>query len=228
MEERQQVVTPAEMADLACRLELATPTQVVSWAVARFGGRLCLASSFQDVVVVDLATSVDPSIEVVFLDTGEHFPETLRFVDEVRERYQLNLVVLRPGPEADDWPCGSERCCEVRKVTPMRQHLASREAWVTGLRRAEAETRQGAPIVSFDPTFGGVVKVNPLANWTDEDVESYVRDHQLPVHPLRERGYLSIGCAPTTQPVRLGEHSRSGRWAGMGKTECGLHVAVDA
>lgn len=223
IEEAEPVVIPEDLAEVSRRFESSPPTEIIAWALERFGSRLSLASSFQDLVVVDLATSVDPSIEIVFLDTGSHFPETLEFVERVRQLYGLNLVVLRPGPEADAWPCGSARCCELRKVAPMRDHLADRDAWMTGLRRAEAETRSDAPIVTLDPAFG-VVKINPLATWSDDDVAGYVRDHGLPVHPLRPRGYLSIGCAPTTRPVAVGEHARAGRWAGTGKTECGLHV----
>jgi len=222
IEEVQPVAVDAELSELNAGFEWSPPTEVIAWAVERFGGRLSLASSFQDLVVVDLAMQVDPTIEVVFLDTGAHFPETLAFVDEMRQRLGINLTVLRPGPEAEAWPCGSARCCEYRKVAPLRAHLADRDAWMTGLRRAEAPTRATAPIVSFDPGFG-VVKVNPLATWTDEDVAGYVRDHDLPVHPLKPRGYLSIGCEPTTRPVSVGQHSRAGRWAGMDKTECGLH-----
>jgi len=202
--------------------ETAPPGRVVEWAVERFGRSLVLACSFQDVVVVDLAVAVEPSIEVVFLDTGAHFEETLRFVDEVRQRYDLNLTVTKPAREAADWPCGTARCCELRKVAPLRRAVAGRDAWMTGLKRDDAPTRSAAPIVSFDPSFG-LVKINPLATWTDADVASYVADHDLPIHPLVKQGYLSIGCAPTTRPVGAGEDPRAGRWSGSDKVECGLH-----
>lgn len=219
----EPAVAQEDLAQVGERFEHAPPTEVIAWAVESFGPRLTLASSFQDVVVLDLATAVDPGIEIVFLDTGAHFPETLAFVQEMRDLYELNLVVLRPGPEAQEWSCGSARCCELRKVAPMQAHLARRDAWMTGLRRAEAETRAAAPVVSLDPAFG-VVKINPLASWTDDDVAAYVSDHDLPVHPLQDHGYRSIGCAPTTRPVGLEEHARAGRWSGTDKTECGLHV----
>jgi phosphoadenosine phosphosulfate reductase len=177
----------------------------------------------QDAVLVDLAVRADPGVEVVFLDTGFHFPETLAYVEEVRARYGLNLKVLRPGPEADGWPCGTERCCEVRKVVPLDAALRDRGAWFTGLKRVDAATRAQAPIVSWDDRRG-LVKVNPLAAWTDDDIAFYSADHRLPVHPLVSEGYLSIGCAPTTRPVAAGEDTRAGRWAGSGKTECGLHA----
>ncbi|HZU74991.1 MAG TPA: phosphoadenylyl-sulfate reductase [Acidimicrobiales bacterium] len=213
----------AELEELSARFERLPASSVVRWAWERFGSGLVLTASFQDCVIIDIATQVAPDIEVVFLDTGFHFPETLAYVDEVAARYQLNLTVLRPEIGADEWPCGTERCCELRKVAPLGGVLAERQAWMTGLRRSESATRAGAPIVSLDESRG-VVKVNPLATWSDLDVSGYVADHGLPVHPLSLRGYLSIGCAPTTQPVTDPSDPRSGRWAGSDKTECGLHL----
>lgn len=212
-----------ELAARSAELEAAPATAAIAWAHQRFDGAVSLACSFQDCVVVDLAVSVDPAIEVLFLDTGFHFPETLAYVEQVRARYDLNLKVLTPGPEAEDWPCGSRRCCELRKVVPLDGALAGRAAWLTGLKRVDAATRADAPIVSWDDRRG-LVKVNPMAAWTDDDVARYSADHGLPVHPLVPRGYLSIGCAPTTRPVSPGEDPRAGRWAGTDKTECGLHA----
>lgn len=212
-----------ELAAASAELEHAPAGKVVAWATERFGGSLALACSFQDCVVVDIAVQVDPEIEVLFLDTGFHFAETLEYVEQVRARYDLNLRVLRPGPEAEAWPCGSERCCEFRKVAPLDAALQGRQAWLTGLKRVDAPTRADAPILSWD-AGRGLVKVNPLATWTDDDVAAYAADHGLPEHPLVAKGYLSIGCAPTTRPVAPGEDPRAGRWAGSGKTECGLHV----
>ncbi len=212
-----------ELASRSSEFETAPAGKVMRWAVERFGRQLILACSFQDCVIVDLAVEADPGIEVLFLDTGFHFPETLAYVEEVRARYDLNLRVLTPGPEAEAWPCGTERCCELRKVEPLHRALKGRAGWMTGLKRCDAPTRAGAPIVSWDEARG-LVKVNPMATWTDADVASYEADHGLPVHPLMTQGYLSIGCAPTTRPVEPGEEARAGRWAGMGKTECGLHV----
>ena len=131
-------------------------------------------------VVPIVAVAVESSIEVLFLDTGFHFPETLAFVEEVRQRYDLNLRVLTPGPEADAWPCGTERCCELRKVVPLDAAVAGRGAWITGLKRVDATTRVEAPIVSWDEARG-LVKVNPLATWTDDDIAAYLADHDLPV-----------------------------------------------
>lgn len=211
-----------ELEEADARLEHAPPGKVLDWAVERFGGSLAVAASFQDLVLIDLAVDADPEMEVVFLDTEGHFPETIAFVEEARRRYELNLTVTKPGPEAAAWPCGTERCCALRKVEPLRRALAGKAAWVTGLKRVDAATRSEAPIVSWDDSFG-LVKINPLASWTEDDIDCYVVDHQLPSHPLRSRGYVSIGCAPTTRPTAEGEDPRSGRWADSGKTECGLH-----
>ena len=203
--------------------ETAPASAVVRWALDAFGSSLALAASFEDIVLIDLATKVDPGINVVFLDTGAHFPETLNFVEEIRERYRLNLTITRPGPEASAHPCGSAQCCRFRKVEPLRQALDGKRGWLTSLKRADASTRLDAPIVGWDDGFG-LVKVNPLATWTEADVASYLADHGLPVHPLIHQGYRSIGCAPTTRPVADGEDARAGRWSGLDKSECGLHV----
>jgi phosphoadenosine phosphosulfate reductase len=203
--------------------ETAPASAVVRWAVETFGDSLLLAASFEDVALVDIATKVAPSIEVVFLDTEAHFPETLAFVDQARSRYDLNLTITKPGPDATAHPCGSASCCQYRKVEPLRRAVAGKRAWMTSLKRSDGPTRADTPIVSWDASFG-LVKINPLATWTDDDVASYLADHGLQVHPLVVRGYRSIGCAPTTRPVADDEDARAGRWAGLDKTECGLHV----
>lgn len=216
-------VLRAELAALSASFEHRPPSASIEWAIERFGRQVVLAASFQDVVLIDLAIRVDPTIEVVFLDTGAHFAETLLFVDEVSARYSLHLTVTHPSPDAEEWPCGSAKCCALRKVEPLRGALAGKGAWLTSLKRVDATTRADAPIISYDEIFG-LVKVNPLATWSDADVDSYLWDHSLPIHPLMERGYRSIGCAPTTRPVKPGEDPRAGRWEGSGKTECGLHA----
>ena len=207
----------------AAELENRGAATVVAWARDRFGPGLVLTSSFTDCVMIDVATSVVPDIEVVFLDTGAHFPETLDYLEVVRRRYDLNLVVLHPSPGADAWPCGTARCCELRKVAPLAAHLATRTAWMTGLRRVETPPRANAAVVARDAAMG-VVKINPLAAWSDRDVARYSAERNLPAHPLASAGYLSIGCAPMTAAVAEGDDHRAGRWAGTSKTECGLHV----
>lgn len=214
----------AELEDANDRLVAASADETIRWAVERFGDGLVVASSFQDCVLVDLAVGVRQSIEVVFLDTGFHFPETIEFVETCCTIFEpLNLTVLKPGPEAAPWPCGSERCCATRKVLPLEQHLAGRQAWITGLKRVDTPERTEAPIVGWDAARG-LVKINPLAAWTDEEIDAYVAERELPSHPLVAKGYRSIGCAPTTRPTAAGEDPRSGRWSGSDKNECGLHV----
>jgi phosphoadenosine phosphosulfate reductase len=212
-----------ETADRSVAFETAPPGLIVAWAIERFGPKLALSCSFQEAVLIDIAVSVDPDIEVVFLDTGSHFPETLEYVELIRARYDLNLTVTSPEAGAADHPCGTSQCCEYRKVRPLRRALSGKEAWVTGLKRADAPTRRRAPIVAFDESWG-MVKINPLATWTEQDMAGYAADHGIPRHPLLAKGYLSIGCAPTTRPVAFGEDPRAGRWADSDKVECGLHT----
>jgi phosphoadenosine phosphosulfate reductase len=212
-----------ELDERSAAFETAPAGLVVAWAVERFESKLAMACSFQEAVLIDIAVMVDPAIEVVFLDTGSHFPETLEYVEAIQARYDLNLTVTTPAAGADQWPCGNAQCCEFRKVRPLKQALAGKEAWMTGLKRVDAWTRQSAPIVSYDENWG-LVKINPLATWTEQDVAGYAADHGIPVHPLLSRGYLSIGCAPTTRPVDEGEDPRAGRWSDSDKVECGLHV----
>jgi phosphoadenosine phosphosulfate reductase len=219
----QQPMNTEELALLSEQFETAPASNVIRWAVEEFGDSLVLAASFEDIVLIHLATKIAPDMEVVFLDTEAHFPETLAFVEEVRSRYGLNLTVTKPGPEASASPCGSAQCCQFRKVEPLKRAIAGKAAWLTSLKRSDGPTRADTPVVSWDPTFG-LIKVNPLATWTDDDIASYLADHDLPVHPLVAQGYRSIGCAPTTRPVAEGEDARAGRWSGLDKTECGLHV----
>jgi phosphoadenosine phosphosulfate reductase len=215
-------LTDAELARISAEFETASPGRVISWAVEEFGTRLALAASMTDAVLIDLATRVDPGIEVVFIDTGYHFPETLETVEAVRRRYGLNLRMMTVAPQDEAlWEADPENCCSAVKVGQMDRALADKDAWMSGLRRAEAPTRAGAPIVGRD--IRGLVKVNPLATWTDLDVRGYIADHDVPVNPLLDRGYLSIGCMPCTRPVAPGDDPRSGRWSGRDKTECGLH-----
>jgi len=214
----------AELADVSASLESAPASAVVEWAWDEYGDDLVLAASFQDCVLIDVAAQVAPNIEVVFLDTQYHFAETLWYVDEVRKRYDLNLRVMEPEIPPDNlWQRNTDACCALRKVEPLRRALDGKAAWMTGLRRDETPTRANSPIVSYD-VGRGMVKVNPLATWNDLDVEGYIQDRSLPVHPLAYHGYRSIGCWPCSHPVGDGEDPRAGRWAGTDKIECGLHT----
>jgi phosphoadenosine phosphosulfate reductase len=222
-EEAVAVPDLTELASVSQRLEHQPATAIIRWAHEEFGDGLVLASSFQDCVLIDLAMQVSRDIEVVFLDTQYHFAETLWYVDRVKERYGLNLRVLGPETPADDrWLDDPDGCCKIRKVEPLLRALEGRSAWMTGLRRSETPQRAAAPIVSWD-LGRGLVKVNPIATWSDDDATGYGRDRALPEHPLRDRGYASIGCWSCTRPVLNGGDPRDGRWAGTDKIECGLH-----
>jgi phosphoadenosine phosphosulfate reductase len=218
-----QTLSAEDLNLISKEFETAPAGKVIRWAVDQFGDGLVLAASFEDIVLVDLVTKVAPGIEVIFLDTEAHFSETLEFVEQIRARYDLNLTVTKPGPEAAAHPCGSEQCCQFRKVAQLKRAVEGNQAWMTSLKRVDGPTRADAPIVSWDDAFG-LVKINPLATWTNDDIASYLADHDLPVHPLVSKGYLSIGCAPTTRPVAEGEDPRAGRWSGLDKSECGLHA----
>ncbi len=207
-----------ELAELTRSFESAPASTVVRWAVDRFSPHLSLLASMTDAVLIDIAVKVDPSIEVVFVDTGHHFPETLETVERVRRHYGLNLRMVTVGPEPAPLVDG---CCSAAKVLQLDRALVGRAAWLSGLRRSEASTRAGAPIVGLDRR--GLVKVNPIATWTDDDVAGYVVEHDVPVNPLVFQGYLSVGCQPCTVPVAEGAEPRSGRWAGQSRTECGIH-----
>jgi phosphoadenosine phosphosulfate reductase len=223
-ETQSEVPDLADLARVSAELEAEPASSAIKWAWETFGDGAVLAASFQDCVLIDIATQVVPEIEVVFLDTQYHFAETLWYVEQVRERYDLNLRVITPQIEPDNlWQLDPDECCAMRKVEPLARALEGKSAWLTGLRRDEAPTRANAPIVGFD-VGRGIVKVNPIAPWTDDDIAGYKKDHELLEHPLASQGYPSIGCWPCTRPVADGEDARAGRWAGTEKTECGLHL----
>jgi phosphoadenosine phosphosulfate reductase len=216
-------LSPSEMLDLNERFESAPASDIIRWAVDTFHPHLALTASMTDAVLIDLAVKVEPSIEVVFIDTGYHFPETLDTVEVVRRKYGLNLRMMTvPHHDEELWKVDPENCCSAIKVGQLDRALMGKEAWMSGLRRAESATRAESPILSLD--LRGLVKINPIATWTDFDVQGYIADHDVPVNPLVHQGYPSIGCQPCTHPVEPGADPRSGRWAGKDKTECGLHL----
>ncbi|MBV8385675.1 MAG: phosphoadenylyl-sulfate reductase [Acidimicrobiia bacterium] len=216
-------LSPSEMASLNEQFESAPASEIIRWAVDTFHPHLALTASMTDAVLIDLAVTVEPSIEVVFIDTGYHFPETLETVETVRRKYGLNLKMMTVPHHAEElWKVDPENCCSAIKVGQLDRALMGKEAWMSGLRRAESPTRANAPILSLD--LRGLVKINPIAMWTDLDVQGYIKDHDVPVNPLVDQGYPSIGCQPCTHPVEPGADPRSGRWAGKDKTECGLHL----
>jgi phosphoadenosine phosphosulfate reductase len=211
-----------ELAALNERFETAPASKIIQWAVETFHPYLCMTASMTDAVLIDLATRVEPGIEVVFIDTGYHFPETLDTVELVRRKYGLNLRMMSVQHHDEElWKVDPENCCSAVKVGQLDRALEGKAAWMSGLRRDEAATRGQAPIVARD--LRGLVKINPIATWTDLDVEGYIADHDVPVNPLRHQGYLSIGCMPCTQLPTDPNDPRSGRWAGRDKTECGIH-----
>ncbi len=176
-----------------------------------------------DTVLVDVAAKVAPGIEVLFLDTGYHFGETLETVDAVERTYPIKLVVT-PAPPIGDarYETDPDGCCHERKVLPLEQGLAGRLGWISGVRRSDSEVRATTPFVQIDKR--GLVKLNPLAAWTDADLATYAAIHEVPLNPLLDQGYPSIGCWPCTRKPSDGEHARAGRWSAHAKTECGLHL----
>ncbi|MGK5631825.1 phosphoadenylyl-sulfate reductase [Streptomyces sp. URMC 123] len=212
-------------------LEEAPAPEILRWAVDTFGARFCVTSSMEDAVVAHLAAGVRPGVDVVFLDTGYHFPETIGTRDAVEAVLDVRVRTLTPrlsvaeqdaayGPRLHDRD--PDLCCALRKVEPLEEGLADYDAWATGLRRDEAPSRAGTPVVGWDERRRKV-KVSPIARWTQDDVDAYVAEHGVLTNPLLMDGYASIGCAPCTRRVRQGEDARAGRWAGRAKTECGLH-----
>jgi phosphoadenosine phosphosulfate reductase len=226
----------AELKDLVshagAELELAPAEVIIEWAVATFGERFCVTSSMGDAVLAHLASTVAPGIDVVFLDTGYHFAETIGTRDAVEATLPVNLLTVQPeqSVEEQDASYGPELyrrdpdlCCALRKVAPLQKALEEYDAWATGLRRQETHNRVIAPVIGWDEQKRKV-KVSPLARWTDEDVDRYIADNGVLVNPLQYDGYPSIGCWPCTRRVAPGEDARSGRWANSTKTECGIHA----
>jgi phosphoadenosine phosphosulfate reductase len=228
--------SPEELRELVshwgAELELAPAEDIIEWAAATFGERFCITSSMGDAVLAHLAAKVVPGIDVVFLDTGYHFVETIGTRDAVAATMDVNLLTITPVQSVaeqdategvDLFRTDPDRCCFLRKVQPLQQALTGYDAWATGLRRAETHDRIIAPVIGWDAKKQKV-KVSPIARWSDEQVERYIAENGVLVNPLVYDGYPSIGCAPCTRRVAPGEDARSGRWAGTSKTECGIHV----
>nr|WP_280491101.1 phosphoadenylyl-sulfate reductase [Nocardia asiatica] len=217
----------------AAELDGASATELLRWTEDTFGANYIVASNMQDGVLVHLAAGIRAGVDVLFLDTGYHFAETIGTRDAVEAVYGVNVINVRPEHTVaeQDQLLGKDlfarepnECCRLRKVVPLQKSLAGYNAWVTGIRRVEAPTRANAPLISFDEAFG-LVKINPIAPWSDEEMQDYIEKHGILVNPLVEEGYPSIGCAPCTRKPEPGSDPRSGRWAGLAKTECGLHTA---
>jgi phosphoadenosine phosphosulfate reductase len=231
------VMTDTELQQLAQRgaaeLGGAGADELLRWTDENFGGSYVVASNMQDAVLVDLAAKVRPGVDVLFLDTGYHFVETIGTRDAVEAVYDINVVNVTAENTVgkqdelygkDLFAREPNECCRMRKVEPLGKALRGYTAWVTGIRRVEAPTRANAPLISWDKAFG-LVKINPIAAWSDDDMQSYIDANDVMVNPLVFEGYPSIGCAPCTAKPAEGADPRSGRWSGQSKTECGLHAS---
>jgi phosphoadenosine phosphosulfate reductase len=219
-------------AEAAQALKGAPASEVIKWAAQTFGARLCITSSMTDAVIIDLASREVPNIDVLFLDTGYHFAETIGTRDAVSVVYPVNVVNVTPsttvaeqdtelGPKL--YSRNPDLCCYLRKVIPLEQSLEPYDAWITGVRREETDARTDTKVVQWDPRRQ-MVKVNPIVEWTQQDVDDYIAKNGVLVNPLVYDGYPSIGCSTCTAQVAPGEDPRSGRWAGLAKTECGIHT----
>ncbi len=222
-------------------LESKSAQEVVRWALTRFGDRVALASSFgaEDVALIHMMVQVNPNARIFTLDTGRLNQETYDVMDKIREKYHVTIEVMFPKADAVERMVrekglnlfyhaieNRKLCCGIRKVEPLNRALASLDAWITGLRRDQVVTRTGVKKVDLDTDHGGIAKINPLADWTWEQVMAYVKQHQVPYNVLHDQGYPSIGCAPCTRAIKPGEDFRAGRWwwEQPEQKECGLHV----
>ena len=229
------------LVDLDAELQAQSPRKILKHALAHFDNIAISFSGAEDVVLVDMAVSMKPDIQVFTLDTGRLHPETYRFIDKVREHYGIRIDVLSPDGEAlrrfvgekglfSFYQDGHQECCGIRKIEPLRRKLHTVDAWSTGQRKDQSPgTRAGIPVIQNDTTFARpgatLTKFNPLANWSSQDVWDYIRGNNLPYNELHDRGFISIGCEPCTKPVGPGQHEREGRWwwEEATKKECGLH-----
>jgi len=240
-----ELIDELEAGELAVEFEGEEPEVVLEWAIERFSPRIALSTAFQvdGIAVLDMAYAIDPDIQVFSVDTGRLPQETHDLIDALRDRYPgLNLELLSPNPthvvnmvakHGEDlfYRKVEHRllCCQVRKVIPLTRHLARLDAWVTGLRRDQWASRSDIRKVEIDHDHGAIVKLNPLADWTEDEVWDYVREHDLPYNKLYDKGYTSIGCAPCTRPTQHGEDLRAGRWwwETNAPKECGIHCAIE-
>lgn len=234
---------PIDIAEAAARLAEAEPEEILRWGLERFGIGLGIAfSGAEDIVLIDMAAETGLPFSVFSLDTGRLDPETYQFIDDVRRRYGIEISLFSPDPVALEpfvrnkglfsfYDDGHKECCTIRKVEPLGRALAGLSAWATGQRRDQSpETRGALDVIEADAARPALVKLNPLAAWSSDEVWDYIRDRNVPHNPLHARGYRSIGCAPCTRPVLPGQHEREGRWwwERADSKECGLHVEHDS
>jgi phosphoadenosine phosphosulfate reductase len=212
----------------------ATPQTILAWAVETFGSKLTMATAFgaEGCCLIHMLAEIGPDVRIFNLDTGYQFAETLHLRERIRTRYGIDVEMVRPAMSVEEYerehggPLYRHRpdqCCHDRKIVPLRRAIIGYHAWISAIRRDQTADRAGARVVEWDAKFG-LVKVNPLLGWTRKDVWNFVLQNDVPYNPLHDQGYPSIGCQPCTAPVAVGGDERSGRWAGTGKKECGLHV----
>jgi phosphoadenosine phosphosulfate reductase len=224
-----------EIDRLSQEFETKTPQEIIRWAVDTFWPQIALSSSFQtqSVPLLHMASLIRRDILIFFLDTGYHFWETHMFREQLASHWQLNVLDLYRDTRWDEFARNRTRslpvddpnlCCFIHKVQPMQRALKDMKAWISGIRRDQTEVRAHAKILELQDD--GLLKINPLLNWTKEDIKTYSQAHRLPAHPLFQRGYRSIGCSPCTVAIGVNDDERAGRWAGRGKVECGLHTEM--
>jgi phosphoadenylyl-sulfate reductase (thioredoxin) len=221
------MTTVIDVGAAAHALEGESPERVLAWAAEHLP-RLTFATGFgaEGCVIIDLIARAKLPIDLFTLDTGVLFPETYALWRKLEQRYGVTIRAVRAeAPEPEQWKVDADACCEQRKVRPLREALASFDAWITAIRRDQTPERAHAGVVEHDGKFG-LVKVNPLVTWSHDDVWAYIYQHDVPYNPLHDRGYPSIGCAPCTSAIVPGENLRAGRWRGAAKKECGLHTSV--
>ena len=226
----------AVLADAADRLETAPPQDILAWAVERYRPKISMACSFgmQSVVLIDMLhrAGLLEDVEVFYLDTGVLFQETHRTRLKIMDKYGIHPIKVEPELTINQqgqrygeklWDSDPQACCRMRKVEPMKRYLVGKRAWITGMRRSHGKTRDAVPVVMWD-RVNGLAKINPVAVFDDDTLWGYIKANGVPYNKLYDCGYPSIGCEPCTKPVKEGDDPRSGRWAGQGKTECGIHL----
>lgn len=222
------------LAEMQIAAEAWKPERVLAWAFENFGDSVAISSAFgaEGVALIDMASRVRKSFRIFTLDTEFLFPETYNLMDQLEQRYGINIERVYPllSPEEQErvhglalWQRDPDQCCNLRKVEPLRRKLGELRAWITSIRRDQTSTRANAGKVEWDEKFG-LVKINPIADWSSKQVWQYIRQHDVPYNALHEQNYPSIGCTHCTRAVRPGEDPRAGRWSGSSKTECGLHI----